>query len=243
MNMKKYTPLPFVLLLSVVAMMSISTARAADVTGTILDSNAKGIAGALVTMMRYETQVAVANGTQMSFTAVANASGQFLFAAPPDGNYLLCAVGVDTTYLESCEWFGGQAVAVTGTAVVNIGNVFLQNSVSVTINILDPQSLIPQFSQQQLVTLAPEVIVGVVDADGRFHRAQPTWVSGSVSFTIPVPSVTNLGLWIFSNDLIITDESGNNIGKDATTGVLLSSAATINPLVAPVINLKVGGTK
>lgn len=225
---------------------AVSGAYAGDVIGNVVDVNGSGISAATVSLMRYETQYIVPQGTPMVFSAVTSETGQFDIASPPTGNYRLCVTGSGTAYLDSCEWFGARLVAVTGTAGTDVGQITLQAGALITITIQDPQNLIPHLDDLQLTTSAPEVIVGVVDINGKFHRVQPVWGNNSASFPVVVPPSMKLGLWVFSNELTIADSTGNAVQQDSTTmaqGAAPTATQNIDPSVTPTISLTVTGTK
>ena len=189
----------------------------AQLTGVIVDENARPLPGAHVLYTRVPQVVQAADGkwhdapgdTPFSSQAASDSTGKYQIPQLPAGDYNLCMYA--TGYLATCEWAGWQRATVTASQTLDRGTLQLAKAATVTIRINDPHRLLGSANQ-----VSAPLAAGVRELSGRFHPAREIATdSTGHTLQVSVPYATSLNLWLHSWRFLLTDSTGaaiNHLG-------------------------------
>jgi hypothetical protein len=184
-------------------------------TGTVADDIGVPVAGATVSYsrrIRYASdsrhRLAPVPG-ELSFAGSVTTDEQGRFAAPPapPGAYVLCLDHPAGGYVDPCKW--GGPVTVAGLAAEearSVGSIPVRRGAILNIRLFDAKSLLPPCSD---ITTHCGVTVAIQSGGAFLNVPVSSTDPGVRQFTVTVPMGLQAGLWLFSRELIILDESGN----------------------------------
>jgi hypothetical protein len=156
----------------------------------------------------------VPSGPVAQGQAVANASGEFLVAGLPSGDYVLCARVPSAPYLDPCVW--QQPLQATVPAGGNTAqNVTLTKGVFLKVRVNDSMGLLPQVVDGPWTPR--KLIVGVKYARGAYQGAQDVSVDAKGhDYQLVIPAGEPFTLWLFSRDVALIDTGGKAVDISAS---------------------------
>ncbi len=193
------------------------TATSGGFRGTVTDSQANPIVGAQVRYARILRTVPDAFGhlvlapgeVAAEGLLPSIAGGAFSASSLPVGDYYLCATVPSAPYLDPCRWGTPTRLTVSASAVAASPTIALIKGVYLSVNVNDPQGLIP--AAQVLASQSAKLRVGLFYANGAYLGLPETLSGGIHTYQAPIPVGTPMNLWLFSTDVVLTDANGNPI--------------------------------
>jgi len=195
-----------------------------SISGTIVDENSVGVAGAQVVIQELAVfarsaagqAVLVDPGSNTSLTADTN--GNFSMSGLTAGTYEVCGFGTTPSQVSDCDWTGVGTITLQANQTLMGVTRSVTNGVLITINVADPNARLAG---------SKYFYVGLGDSS-IYHRAQLMSPSATGrSFQIGVPKNRTLSFFIDTDTPVsILDDNGVTLELERLTSETISTGAT-----------------